>query len=489
MESNTLDKSKESILSGSNTNTIDIDPAKFLGIVDHQSIFERIVNSVTKSDFKEILGMPDGKDLKQKHMIVAVVKNLFEIADAAGFSIRLHHEKIYIYNGCFWKPCVKQEIKALLHSASIKMGVDEYEAHHYEFLDKLCKQFYSTASTLVYQKNTGATLINLKNGTFEFKGDQFQLKEFDPKDFLTFQLPFSFNNEAQHPLFSKFLDRVLPDTDCQRILQEFFGYIFSPLNLEKCLIVIGGGANGKSVVFNILNALLGEENVLNFSLGLFNHEYNRSCLRDALVNYSSEKGFDLAPDIFKILISGEPIHAREPYGTSFTIRNRVRFISNCNELPNQIESTDAFFRRFIILPFDVKIPESERDVDLAHKIIRNELPGVFNWLLEGLKRLNEQRTFTQSSKVNLLIDEFRSQSDSVELFLKEYNYRASYENRIPLWELYSAYKQFCRNDNYRIEGKIIFSNHLRRKGFDRARTSDGSAAFLMESINIEENDL
>ncbi len=470
-------------------NVIDLDPNKFLGIVEHSSIFERLANNVTEVNFQEILGIPDGKEIRQKHIIVAVVKNLFTIAEAQGFNIRLHQEKIYIYNGSFWKPCAKQEIKALLHSVSLKMGVRVYDADHYEFLDKLCKQFYSTASTLVYERTSGSTLINLKNGTFEFKGDKFQLKEFDSQDFLTFQLPFSFNPEAKHQKFSDFLDKVLPDKDCQAILQEFFGYIFSPLNLEKCLILFGNGANGKSVIFQILTALLGDENVLNFPPGAFNHEYCRSCLRDKLVNYSSEKGSDLAADIFKILISGEPTQAREPHGIPFTIRNTVRFIINCNELPRQVESTDAFFRRFIIIPFEVTIPESERDVNLAKNIIDCELPGVFNWLLEGLNRLNSQRNFTQSTKVKFLLNEFRTQSDSVELFLKDFNYQISFDNRIALSTLYDSYKGFCKNDNYKVEGKIIFSNHLKRKGFHRTRTSDGSTAFLIESVNTEEIDL
>ena len=79
------------------------------------------------------------------------------------------------------------------------------------------------------------------------------------------------------------------------------------------------------------------------------------------------------------------------------MREYGKLMFNCNELPKEVENTNAFFRRFLIIPFDSVIPESEQDPELAAKIIRDELSGVFNWMLEGLGRLLQQRTFTRSA--------------------------------------------------------------------------------------------
>jgi putative DNA primase/helicase len=49
--------------------------------------------------------------------------------------------------------------------------------------------------------------------------------------------------------------------------------------------------------------------------------------------------------------------------------NQVRFIVNANELPKEVEQTEAYFRRYLIIPFDVTIPECDRDSELAKKII------------------------------------------------------------------------------------------------------------------------
>jgi len=191
-------------------------------------------------------------------------------------------------------------------------------------------------------------------------------------------------------MFDQFIEKVLPDESCQMVLQEFTGYIFNNLNLEKMLIITGNGSNGKSVFFNVICALVGKDNLLNYSVGLFNHEYNRAKLLGKILNFSSERGEDLNPDMLKTLISREPIHAREPYGKSFNMEVKTKFIMNANELPKITENTDAFFHRQCIIRFGTKITASEKDIHLADKIIKNELPGIFNWLLVGLDRLNKQ---------------------------------------------------------------------------------------------------
>lgn len=60
---------------------------------------------------------------------------------------------------------------------------------------------------------------------------------------------------------------------------------------------------------------------------------------------------------------------------------------NANSLPKEVEYNEAFYRRFLIIPFETTIPENERNPNLAQYIITNELEGVFNWIVEELERL------------------------------------------------------------------------------------------------------
>ncbi len=184
---------------------------------------------------------------------------------------------------------------------------------------------------------------------------------------MTYQLPFRYDSKAEAPLFEAYLNKVLPDQERQKVLAEYLGFVFikhgsNALKEEKALILYGTGANGKSVFFEIVNALLGEENVSSYSLQSLTNDngYFRAKIANKLVNYASEINGTLEASIFKQLVSGEPVEARLPYGQPFTLKQYAKLVFNCNELPKDVEHTNAYFRRFLIIPFDVTIPRKSR---------------------------------------------------------------------------------------------------------------------------------
>ena len=447
-------------------------------------LLECLLDEIQPINVREFLELPDGVEASQKHILVAAIRYLLEVASNNKWNLAKVYDYIYVYNGQYWEQLDREDLKAFLGKAAIRMGFPDYDVRHYEFKDKLLKQFLTDAYLPSPSQNPDQVLINLRNGTMEFTVSGCKMREFYPSDFLTYQLPFSYDPQATCPLFDKYLEEVLPDESSRKVLQEFAGYIFTSLNLEKMLMLVGTGANGKSVFFNVISAIVGKQNILNYSLGMFGHEYNRAKLTNVLLNYSSEKGTELNPDIFKALVSGEPLQAREPYGKPFTLSNKVRFIINANELPRETEHTQAYFRRYLLVPFDVTISEEARDIDLADKIIDCELSGVFNWLLRGLERIINQRKFSGCDKADKALEDFRIKSDSVALFVEEFNLVPNEEEKSPLIDLYRQYKQFCLDDGYKPVGKNKFSERLEKKGFMKTRMNNGGTAFLIESISI-----
>ena len=266
-------------------------------------------------------------------------------------------------------------------------------------------------------------------------------------------------------MFSAYLNKVLPEQELQNILAEYLGYIFvhtSTLKLEKTLLLYGSGANGKSVFYEIVRSLLGEQNTSEFSLQSLTHEngYSRAMIANKLVNYASEINGTLVASIFKQLVSGEPVEARLPYGRLFTLTQYAKLIFNCNELPKDVEQTEAYFRRFIIIPFGVTIPDSEQDKQLAQKIIRTELSGVFNWVLQGLERLLQQQNFTESEAVRRTCQQYKTESDSVRLFLEEEEYAPRPTNYEPIKRLYSQYRVFCQEGGFSPVNQLNFQKRL-----------------------------
>lgn len=457
--------------------------------IKHDSILNTLLFEIKPINFREKAGI-DGESerLTKKHYLICCIDEILEVAKKNRWGLCRNHDFIYLYNGCYWSLIDDLEMQTFLGKAAEKMGIDKFDAKFYSYKEQLYKQFLSTSILPKPREIKNSVLINLLNGTFEITPTKQIIREPRSEDFLKYQLPFEFNEKATAPIFQNFLNQVLPEVEKQMILAEFFGYLFikqSVLKLEKTLLLYGKGSNGKSVIFEIINALLGgSQNVSNYSLNSLTDEkgYHRANLANKLLNYASEISGNLEASLFKQLVSGEPIEARLPYCEPFILTDYAKLVFNCNELPFVTEHTHAFFRRFTIVPFDVTIEEKDQDRELANKIIDNELSGVFNWVLEGLRRLLENKKITYCEAVNNQLELYKKQSDTVQLFLDDDHYLKSVDEYMPLQELYFSYRCYCSESGYKACSKKTFSERLKNISFTIERKSYGMAIYAKKSI-------
>lgn len=447
--------------------------------VSHEQIISELLGQVSRVDFRTLAKLQNPEDkLKPMHYIVLVVRELLALAERNELGLCRRDGLIFTYNGQYWKPLEADALKRFLMQAAERMGVEWVTSQFFQFGDNLYKQFLTGAYLAKPTPNREVVRVNLQNGTFEIGTRQQGLRRPERGDFLTHQLPFAYTPAAKASHWQTFLNRVLPDKSSQLVLAEYLGYVFvhpSKLKLEKVLLLYGSGANGKSVFFEVVFALLGQDNVSNYSLASLTSEpaYSRAHLATKLVNYASEINGRLEADTFKQMASGEPVEARLPYGQPFILTDYAKLIFNCNELPTEVEHTHAFFRRFLIVPFPVSIPEHEQDKTLATKIIAEELAGVFNWVLDGLARLLKNEGLTDCEAARQQLDTFRRQSDSVLLFLEERGYTASPAAWLPTKEAYQDYRNFCIDDGYRPVARLKFTARLRTAGIEETRRNIG----------------
>ena len=444
-----------------------------------ESLLRKLLTHIKPVDFRERLQLDEGDSLSQMLIAVAVVEEVLRLSKSLNWGLCRKHDFIYLFNGEFWRENDKEELKTFLGEAAAKMGHRNADARRFDFRDKLFKQFLSDAHLPIPEPNAERVLINLQNGTFEISLKGGNLRPFNRADFLTYQLSFQYAPNAECPLFNGYLSRVLPDQGLQDVTAEFFAYVFTRhLKLEKCLLAYGTGANGKSVLFDIINAVLGRDNISCYSLSNLREEHNRAMITNKLLNYGSEIRAGIEADDLKLLVSGEPIQARLKYGNSFIMSDYAKLAFNCNTLPRDVEHTEAYFRRFLIVPFEVTIPEEERDPNLAKKIVQGELPGVFNWILKGLDRLLKNEKFSDSKRAKETLVRYRQESDTIWLFVEEKGFKPSFEAKNKLTELYQQYRIFCGDDGYRPVGKKIFSERLKRHGFESDRDNAGIFFYL-----------
>lgn len=465
-----------------------IEPIEFkeLAFPKIEKLNEQLKKADNDSDeAKDIRKQIDKLKVNDKHLIVLSVENVLKVAQNNHWGLCKNHDFIYLFNGTYWDELDKNSFQKFLGEAAEKMGVPKFSAQYYLFRDSLYKQFLGTAYLPTPETDKDTVLINLQNGTFEINEKGTQLRPFNSSDFITYQLPFEYETEAKAPLFQNYLDEVLPDKERQKVLAEYLGFVFikhgsNRLKEEKALILYGTGANGKSVFFEIVSAVLGTENTSNYSLQSLTNEngYFRAKLANKLVNYGSEINGKLESSLFKQLVSGEPVEARLPYGQPFILKQYAKLIFNSNELPKDVEHTNAYFRRFLIIPFDVTIPPEKQDKTLHVKIIEKELSGVFNWVLDGLNRLLEQKRFTHCEAIKHAVEQYKIESDSVKMFINENNYKNNATEFRFIKDLYNEYRVFCIEDGFKPLNKTNFIKRLKSSGAEVKRINVGNIAYL-----------
>jgi len=448
---------------------------------DLQNQLEACENEEEKAKIRDKLAK---FKLQDKHYYITCIDEIDKVAVENDWDLVKFNDEIYLYNGAFWQSVDTNTFQIFLSKVAGRLGVPNITQSHYIFRENLFKQFSGTQLFASPEVNNEEVNINLLDCTLSIINGEVISKPFDKKSFLTYQLPFKYEEDAKCPIFSMFLDEVLPDKSTQLLLAEYLGFLFirngnKNIKIEKMLVLYGSGANGKSVLFDIILALLGKDNVSNFSLSAITDTsgYYRAQMASKILNYGSEIGGKSEADMLKKMASGEPIEARQPYGRAFTLYDYPKLMFNCNKLPKDIEHTDAYFRRFQIIPFSKTIPEDEQDPELASKIIETELSGILIWVLSGLKRVLINKKFTWCELSENELKRYRVESDSVQMFIEDLNITKSSENYKPFKTILKAYQDYCLENGFKPLNSLNLMKRLEGLKYNINRRNIGKVVY------------
>ena len=128
-------------------------------------------------------------------------------------------------------------------------------------------------------------------------------------------------------------------------------------------------------------------------------------------------------------------------------RPTAKLMIATNSLPRFNDRTNAVWRRILIVPFP-KVIEDEKQIKDLDEQLKRELPGIFNWALDGLDLLYKNGRFIEPSESKDLLEDYRKDSDPARAFLME-NYIFSPNGQgQPCSEVYEQYKQYCKTNSY-----------------------------------------
>ena len=270
-------------------------------------------------------------------------------------------------------------------------------------------------------------VINLLNGTiFISKNGVITFKEkHDYKDAATNILKFNYDTSAKCPKWTKFLRDIMSDEDDIKTLMEFIGYCFMPSHeFESFLFLYGkSGANGKSVILDTIRNFFGEDNVSSLQLQQF--EGHQLCaLTNKLLNIGSEidkNGTDKGQlaNLKAIVSTKDAITINpkneEPYSLLPSEKPKLAFAGN--EKPKS-GIDNGVFRRMLLIVFDTEVKDSQKIRGLSDRF-SDELAGIFNMALEGLKRLIKQNKFTRSKLMQTELEEYKDSVNPLRTFVKD----------------------------------------------------------------------
>jgi putative DNA primase/helicase len=323
-------------------------------------------------------------------------------------------------------------------------------------------------------------VLNCANGLLNVNNRV--LAPFSPSHLSAVQIPVSYDASAQCPGIDKFIGDVFP-SDAQHLSAEITAWLMLPsTDIQKAVLLLGEGSNGKSVWLNLLLNFLGRENVS--ALSLHKIEADKFCA-SRLVGKLANFGTDLptaelaSTSMLKALTGGDVITAERKYEASFEFRPFVRLIFSANSAPRSGDSTHGFFRRWLVIPFEKTfdetdpqtIPRAVLDSRLSQPA---ELSGLLNRALEALPAIRKGR-FTESDCTRAALDEFRRTTDPLAVWLDQDTVERP-DAMIPKDKLRSSYGQVCQDAGRPIMGEVQFSAALKRlrpKVEPAKRTVDG----------------
>jgi putative DNA primase/helicase len=322
-------------------------------------------------------------------------------------------------------------------------------------------KFYIKTASYVEHNDPEKHIINIKNGLFDL--NKMELKPHDPDIFMITQLPVSYNENAKCKKIEEFVSEIVVEEDAS-LIQEFVGYcLWKEYYIHKAFMLVGSGANGKTTFMGLLKSFLGEKNIASTKLeNLENSRFASARFHGKLANISSELVSTALHKTsnFKALTGGDTINAENKFGGEFNYVNYAKMIFACNDLPESRDDTDAYFRRWIILNFPYKFEGEDCDPNIIDKLTTDEeLSGMFNWALEGLKRLLDKGRFSSSKTTDETKEQMKRMASPVHAFRLDWCEEGS-EKEILKRDFYNAYKEYCTIHNLPLVQENSFARKL-----------------------------
>lgn len=334
-------------------------------------------------------------------------------------------------------------------------------------------------------------LINCANGAAHLPTGE--LRPRDSALLLHRQSPIEFHPGAECPQFLAFMNQITcGDADLINYLQRWCGYTLSGhVGEERAAFWLGNGANGKSVLANILRLIMGDYAASAPASLLMQGYRNPGAATPELAMLQGvrllmanevEAGSRLSAQTLKVVTSTEHIAARPLYGNPFSFKPTHKVIVRGNHRPIIADDDEGIWRRIDLIPFDLNLRPDQRDPTLEARLAA-EAPGILAWMVRGyaMWRRDGLKPCKRVRDASLA---YRKDSDLLGQWIDD-ACDTGPQCRVAQGAAYAVYKQWCQDQGLRQPAKRSFTRSLRERGIGEARESTGNRPEVYTGIRLK----
>ena len=329
-------------------------------------------------------------------------------------------------------------------------------------------------------------LLNCLNGVLDLR--TFELKPHSPDYLMTKMTNVNYNPDMDSQQWEKFINEVLQEDKSKiEYIQKLLGYsLTGSTEEESCYLLYGASTrNGKSTLVETYAYMLGNTDgyALNMKPETLAQKQNTDS-RQASGDIARLDGcrflnaseppkrmiFDVA--LLKNLLGRDSITARHLHQSEFQFIPVFKLFINTNYLPLITDNTLFTSGRLNVITFDRHFKPEEQDKGLKDRLKEPEnLSGLLNWCVQGLKKYYEEGLTPPQSVINAT-KQYQEDSDKIGSFISECLIESDKNSKAK--DVYERYADWCKDNGFGTENKTNFFAELKGKGiFAATGTVDG----------------
>lgn len=316
-------------------------------------------------------------------------------------------------------------------------------------------------------------LFNVSNGTLDLNTGK--LRPHDRADLLTKVAGAAYDPAAKAPEFQSFMEEIQPDPAMRQFLARLFGHAMLGTVVEHVLAILyGTGANGKSTLSEAVCKAFGDyARPVDPGLLVDRGDAHPTGVASLFglrlaMTHELDAGRRLAEATVKRLTGGDRIAARRMREDFWEFDPSHSIVMHTNHRPVVRGTDEGIWRRLRLVPFDVVIPEGERDVSLPDKLAA-ESDGILAWVFDGYQSWAE-KGLCEPEAVTDATEEFRTDSDDLGRFIDErcvQHQMAHVQSSV----LFNAWVEWCRQENVTPGSNKAFSTEVEKRGFEKHKSN------------------